>query len=656
MRQWIHPDNEIAKDLFEIASYANNDNLFRTAAQLIEYDAVTRICANNPFYPFPKPEEVYGQLRLGLTIPDGYPFGLIPLSLTRNVLILGNVGTGKTTTIFKIIKELYDLGYPVLVISVSKKDMRNIIRICPDFQVIRAFDFRMNLLENEEWSNTLKIVSDFADIYCFQSELMQRSKSYILNEVSSLYDDFGKDAKTIGPNLEDILDMFIERSFAPGYKRDDFVLRNIQRLKMFLYLSQEIFRCSRGFSIEKMLEYPVVLELDDLNPLIMNMILLAVFTKILSYRVEKGIKGKLLHCVVIDECQRVFYEPHRRNNDISMTPLDQLIKDSRELGEGIIAADQQITRISETFKSCSNTKIAFNVSGENIEDIRKLFGLDKDQTQVLRELPIGTAIVKMGERYLRPFLVQMDYTDVKKDVCDQEVEEHSRDFVRWLAKDVCPRSKVMVERVKKEAKKRVLSREEESFLIHVAKFPFQSIVKRFDTLGLNKTTGTKIVKTICDIKGFVEKIKVYTGKRGNQPVLLELTEKGKEYLTGINVKSNAKGKGGLLHQFFQKKVAIFFNKKGYKTIIEPNIRGANTDVLLIGKAGLRIAVEVALSEHGQLKNIQRDLKDFDRVIMAVERQTILEKIEKEAKKNLSPDFLKRVTFRLLKDFLEKDDG
>ena len=91
-------------------------------------------------------------------------------------------------------------------------------------------------------------------------------------------------------------------------------------------------------------------------------------------------------------------------------------------------------------------------------------------------------------------------------------------------------------------------------------------------------------------------------------------------------------------------------------VIEPNIKGANTDILLTGKAGLRIAVEVALSEHGQLKNIQRDLKDFDRVIMAVERQTILKKIEEEAKKTLSPDFLKRVTFRLLKDFLEKDDG
>ncbi len=658
LKEFVDDRADIFSTLTEAVSYSGSQKLLQTTEKILTLEALPQILNPDPFFPYPQPEDVTGQLRLGKTIPDGHLFGINPLQLTRNLLIIGNVGSGKTTTIFKIMKELHDLGYSVLVISVAKHDMRNIIRICPGFQVIRAADFRMNFLESEEWSDTIKIVSDFVDIYAYQSELMQRSKSYILNAIRNLYDMFGKNAQNASPNLEDMLDMFYQKSIESGFKRDDYVIKNIQRLDMFLYLSQQIFRCSRGFSIEKMLEYPIVLELDDLNPLVSNLIVVALLTKILRYRIEKGVRGTMKNCVIIDESQKIFYEPFKRPISSTMSPLDGLVKEARDLCQGLIAADQQSTVLSQTLKSCSNTKFTFNVSGENINEMQNLFGLNNQQAQVLRELPTGMAIVKMGERYLKPFLVQMDYLEIPKGTSDDEVEEHSKRFIEWLNKDVCPRSSVIFEAAKKakmEASKRVLTKEEEFFLVHIARKPFLFVADRYKEIGITNHIGNRIQKRLYE-KGYVEKVTIHLGRKGRQPVLLELTTKSKDYLKTIGIKSKAKGIGGLCHQYWQKKIQLYFENLGYKSIIEPNSESSDTDVLLLGPDGKRVAVEVALSIKGQLKNILRDIKKHGKVVIAAPTKKLMDAIEAECNSALGASSREQVSFCLLQDFLEKNHG
>lgn len=589
-------------------------------------------------------------MRLGLSLPGMHPFKLNLTQLTRNILITGSVGTGKTNTIYKIIENLYHQGIPFLAISVAKKDMRNLIKKFPDIQVIPAEKFRINLLEREDWSSLLTTISDFSDIYSHEIEVLLRSKSYIVKVVKELWDIFERSGeKSESPNIEDMLSLLYGKSSTPVYRRDDFILKNIQRIEMVLILTNRILRWSKGFSLEKILEHPVILELDNLSDTVINLIMISLLTKILRYRVEKGIRGKLLHCIIIDEAKRIFSHVQEKNINLGIPPIDYLVSYARELGEGIISADQEVSKLTDTIIACSNTKISFMLGGKDILEAKMVFGLNDKQLEVLRQLPCGVALVKMDERYLKPFLVQMDYLEIKKDVTDEEVEEHSREFIEELNKDVRPRSRILIERIKKEEKTRIITKEEENFVINVAKRPDLMVLERFKSIGLSNYMGTKILKSLS-FKGFIRKAKIYTAQRGNQPIILEITDKGKEYLNSIGIKIQSKGKGGAVHQWWQKKIQEFYKKRGHIVVIEPNTGGANTDVLIFESEDKRIAVEVALSSKGQSNNIQRDLKYFDRVIIASETKALMERIKTESMRIINKEEFKRVRFCLLQDF------
>ena len=651
IRNFTDPSDEVMNSLVEAAAYSGNSRLLQTAEKILTYEAIPQMISQDPFFPPPNPEELGGKFQIGHSLPHMYPYGLSPGQVSRNIQITGMVGKGKTVTILKIIQNLYDFGIPFLIVSVAKKDFRGLIRKFPDIQVIRAEDLRMNLLQTEEWSSPMGTINSFVDIYSHGAEVLLRSKSLISKNLAELFDAFGKNRENdIQPNLEDLLSLLKIKTMTPGFKRDDFIQRNIDRIEALLLLSSNIFRCSVGFELEKILENPVILELEGLSDTVINFIMISLLTKILKYRIEKGEMGKLKHCLIFDEAKRIFDNSREKNIHMGIPPIDYLVSYGRELGEGFIAADQELTKLTDTLSACTSTKIAFQVSGKNIEEVKKVFGLDEPQVEVLRQLPCGTAIVK-DEKCPRPFLARMDYIEIGKGLPDKEVTEHSRKFIEWLNQDVRSRSTLLIESIKKEEKKREISKEEETFLINVAKRPELAVVERFEAIGFSNYKGNKILKSLS-YKGFIKKVQVQTGQRGRQKVIVEVTEKGKEYLNAAGIKIQSKGKGGPLHRYWQKKIKEFYEKRGQEAIIEPNHDGVNTDVLVFTKEGKRMAVEVALSSKNQVNNIQRDLKLFDRILMASETQKLKEKIYAEARKVLSKDDTARVSYCLLKEFLK----
>lgn len=651
LRELTDPNDGSISSLMEAVAYSGNENILNTLESVLRLEAIDQLINPDPFFPYPKPEEIAGKFIIGHSLPDMHPYGLNPGQLTRNMEIIGMVGKGKTVTILKIIENLYLHDIPFMIVSVAKKDFRGLIKKFPGIQVIMAEDLRMNLLQVEEWSSPLGTLNTFVDIYSHGAEVLLRSKSLISRHLAELFETSGKtEGSIIQPNLEDLLALLIAKANTPGFKRDDFIQRNIDRIEALLLLSSEIFRCSKGFSLEKLLEHPVILELEGMNDTVINFIMITLLTKILKYRVERGERGKLKHLLVFDEAKRIFDVTQEKNFQLGIPPIDFLVSYGRELGEGFIAADQEITKLADTLSACTSTKIAFQVSGKNIEEVKKVFGLDESQVKVLQQLPCGTAIVK-DEKRPQPFLAQMDYIEIEKGISDLEVKEHSRKFIEWLNQDVRPRSTVLSETIKKEEKKRELSKDEETFLVHVANRPDLSVLERFEAIGLSNCKGNKIMKGLYH-KGFIKKIQLQTGQRGRQRVIVEVTEKAKGYLDSEGIKIQSKGKGGSIHQFWQKKIKDFYEKMGQEAVIEPNQSGANTDVLVFTKEGKRMAVEVALSAKNQVNNIQRDLQYFDKVLIAAETKTLKEEIQSEAREVLNTADMLRVSYCLLKEYLK----
>jgi hypothetical protein len=350
------------------------------------------------------------------------------------------------------------------------------------------------------------------------------------------------------------------------------------------------------------------------------------------------------------QAKRVLNRAQEKTTYSRVPPIVGLISVARDLGEGIVAADQQISLLSDTFLSCSCTKIAFNTSGKDTHETARIIGLNPQQTGMLQKLPKGFAIVKQDQGHAIPFLANMDKIEFEKDVTDIEVEAHSRKFIEWLNRDVQPRSSLISDRLKEDKEKKPISRDEEHLLIHTAKRPELTVSERFKAIGFTNYVGDKALKGLS-FKGFITKVKICTGKRGNQPVILEITEKGRDYLKVKEIRTRLRGKGGVVHQWWQRKIQEFYKNIGQNAVIEPNVGGLNSDILVFGQEGKRVALEVALSHHNQVRNIQRDLEYFDSVIVASEKTTLMEKIEAESKMALNKEDFKRVKFCLLGDFL-----
>jgi len=639
------------QELIEILALDDDDELKRDFIDILDLEAAPQIISPDPFFPYPSAEDMIGELEIGNVIPTLDRFGLNTNQIPKNILILGSHGTGKTNSNFVLIRGLYQKGIPFLIPEVAKIKYRNLIRKFPDIQVIRSQDFLPNPLNGPDNTRPIIWLGDFIYFYSYEMGLMQRSQSYLAGALDEAYRIFGVyDGSEEYPTPEDLRLIFSEYMNRPGTRNDDFALRNSQRISMMTILSEGRMEHSIGHKIEKLNDWPVVIELGEQNTELRNFNARMLFHYMLRHRISNGIRGGLEHVIIFDEAKTVFDANLEKNFHMGIPPIDLLVSYAREYGQGVILDDQEATKLTNSIKANSNCKFSFQVSGKEIEEISRMYCLDYKEREALTQLPTGVALVKMDERHTEPFLVKVDHFPVEDEVSDEEVAEHSRKFIEYLNKDVRPRSTILIQKIEK--KKSLLSKNALDYLKAIAKKPYLSLSQVKSILGLTNYMFNKTV-TELEVKGCISRIKIYSGKKGHPVILTDITTKGKEYLASLGIRTKQRGKGGLKHQFWQEMAREHWSSMGYKVMVEPKVEGANTDVLVFGANGNRKAVEIALSQNNQLKNILRDLEYFDDVLVATETKALMMKVEAEVQKNLDEETIKKVKFCLLGDFISE---
>jgi len=191
-REFTDPNDETVKDLMEAAAYSGSESLFNSVERIVSVDAIEQIIQNDPFFPYPNPDEIRGEIKIGHVFQTGDPVYLKPESLNKNVLITGAHGTGKTNIINVIIRGLLESKIPFLIVGVAKQDYRHIIKLFPEIQVIRAAKyFKFNPLKPARGVDPVEGLSDFIDAHTHLTEVMMRSKSILVGIVAELLRMFG---------------------------------------------------------------------------------------------------------------------------------------------------------------------------------------------------------------------------------------------------------------------------------------------------------------------------------------------------------------------------------------------------------------------------------------------------------------------------------
>ncbi|MBN1156929.1 ATP-binding protein, partial [Candidatus Woesearchaeota archaeon] len=88
------------------------------------------------------------------------------------------------------------------------------------------------------------------------------------------------------------------------------------------------------------------------------------------------------------------------------TIMETTLRMIRKFGEGVIVIDQEPSKLSESIKANTNTKITFTLgNGKDIFDIATSMEISQEQRKYLDLLRVGHAVIKVKGRVESPIMV-----------------------------------------------------------------------------------------------------------------------------------------------------------------------------------------------------------------------------------------------------------
>ena len=376
--------------------------------------------------------------------------------------------------------------------------------------------------------------------------------------------------------------------------------------------------------VEDLLERSVILELDALTSAERTFLIEALLLWIHHYRLGQKKRGGFRHMLVIEEAHHIL---HRKKTEVTgkESITDMILREIRELGEGIVVIDQHPSLIS--IPSLANTNCSILLNLKHYEDVRTAADailLDPKQRSALGELDVGEAVVRLQSRWFRPFSVRFPKAPVKAGKVDDEQVKTRMERDSTLFFSISPReptkggisaSSGTGKELAEKPKKPLLSKEEQDLLLDVLQHPYSGVCGRYGRLGWTPHTGgilkQKLIEGGCLSS---HPLRTHTGKT----VLLQLTDRAKELLLSLGYALPYQGRGGLLHNYYRHSVAEYLRENGHRGVTEETrIGGGKCVDVTAYKEGKRIAFEIENGGHVEdaLGNIHKCLDaGFDRVV------------------------------------------
>ncbi len=626
-----------------------------------EYQIFFQNLSGTPF-SVPHGTDIAGPINYGSLAETSEKAGLFPEELNQHLLVAGRSGSGKTNLLRILFLQLLN-SYPCWFID-FKQDYRHFLNFTKDLLVFRWKDFKFNPLRPPPGTDPLKWIQIFSDVFCLSFSLLAASKNLLLeviHELCNLYGVFngsGTYPSVIG--LHEMLGRK-ERQKGLSFDQKGYIARTRNKTSGLSLLHKGIFDCDQGYRLEDLVCKNVVFELDGLTDEIQTLITSLILAWLITYRMDRGERGRMRQIVAFDEARKVFKKDYK--SDFGTPYLEQMMAQIREFGVGFVLADQMPHALPDAVKSNVCATICLSLSnGKDIEDIARTMRLTKEQADFLGKLPVGQGIVKLADRWPEAFHIAIPYLPLERFVTDEEIERHMKQHIgnELKEKKGTPLSEVLAKadtkspspkpemrpddfKVRVNEVKRTKTSQARDFLIHIEKYPDLNVTERYMALGLSGYRGNRIQKELLE-KGYIVEV------RKGKAVYLELTEKGRASIGSPQQKMA--GKGSTEHKTYQMKIQKYYEDLGYNAYIEKDLDGKSIDVL-VNKAGRLIAIEIELNITDHIiDNVSKDFTVGVHEVVIVTKRELIGKIKEKVEKALGEADIKYLTFEVIDNFIK----
>lgn len=629
--------------------------LARGINTMIMCQAFTRLSMENPFLPAPY-EISQGDIYVGHVLDDDIPFFLNLSEAAEHTLIVGRTRVGKTNLIYLIITYLIENGVNILAIDL-KQDYRHLQRLMPDLWVMRVgtSDFRYNPLEVHPGTDPRKAAQIKADVLSHAFGLLTGSKGYLYHAIDDLYQGFGVyDGKNTFPTMQDLSEYLFSNKptnkYSPSAQYWD---RVTHRVDTICRAMGETINCSKGYPLQEILGHNVVVEIDNLIPEIQNWVVESFWTDIFLYQISNDHRGGLKYCFVMDEANRIFDFKSEKNLAVIVPVISDLVSKIGEFQIALLVSCQIPSLLNKSIRANTYAKILMKLSdGEDLRMIANTMGLSPEQVAFCHDrLGKGLAVVRLSGRYMQPFAVQIPLFEIEKDVSDEEVQRHMEPILQTIPST--PRTDILQKLVEEQAKKRKEKADRHIQLLKdIYLHPWLNVTQHYESVGVGSKIGTRLKKDLLRWR-WIQEVKIRTGGRGKQPIVLSVTDIGMEKLRKAGIRVKRVGKGGAPSIWWAHRIAEHYKKKGCNVKIEGYAEGKSTvDVEVVDGNGKRTAIEIQMSTDHALENIIKDVQaGYDEVVIACEEESVLKGIRKKAEAELPDDVREKVKYQLLQEVL-----
>jgi len=582
------------------------------AAELLDESYVGKHILLEP----PPEDKVQGDYPLGYVIYADKPVCSLALredDLQQHVAILGRSGSGKTNLSYILVYHLLKAGKPFTVLDwrgtyrhfLNRPEGKNILLLTlgeeksPSFNLLAPPD---NLSLNMSEAYLRDIVSIVGKTYLPGHHLLTtKGVEYFFLKALDFYKMFDKPV-----TFKDIRG-YVDKYSADRREREWKITTLDVLFKLTTGPMGRLMNSESNINLSDIFERPVILELTGLgSETDRSFFTQSLFLWLYYHRLAQGRSEHVRHVTIIEEAHNLFLKNSGNQQSINDFVLRQL----RELGESVVLLDQNPSLLSIPVLGNCGTMIALNLRHmSDIDAAGKALTLLHENRYYIGRLPVGSAIVKLADRWQKPFLVRFPQFPIVSSVSKPEVQRKlSRSDS--LKRSIDELSSAVNEAIlalpapdRREKNELGIGPQERNLLIDIAKHPLSVVTERYARLGWSAHTGTKIKRSLLEM-GFIkqEKVRVPNGS----VTLLKATEKGEEFLAseGVQVKTLPKN-ASLEHEYCKKLVAEQYRQKGYNVEEEVHIGDGKAVDLVATKDGKRIAIEVETGKSDIKANISK---------------------------------------------------
>ncbi|MGQ9479204.1 MAG: ATP-binding protein [Thermoproteota archaeon] len=359
-------------------------------------------------------QEDRGYVNLGWIIFNGSKTTSLEIDagkFKKHMATYGSTGSGKTTTVKHLLRELARLEYPFMVLD-WHNEYRSLIEELKG-KVFSLGSFSLDILNPVEAGNISEHVAIVTDIFD-QVYGFTPSQSYMFREV--LLQTLAE--KNFRINSSDLLTGFIEalnRWSIRSFYENETKFALLRRLKPLVTgQSREIF-CNRDkiIRIRDVIDERVAFELGDIIEVDIRR-LVSLFILALLYEFKLKNKGDKCHFTVLEEAHNIL--PYRRRES-PPSVAEKIFLEMRKFNESIILVSPFPSQISPEIVKSTGLKISHRIcEGEESRILTDIMDLSQKEYNLLKKFPPGYGFLTL-EGFQKPVFFSINVGERENPSC-----------------------------------------------------------------------------------------------------------------------------------------------------------------------------------------------------------------------------------------------